>query len=628
MTYIKLFLASSIEEFREERLELRAFIETLNKSCRPKDVTLELTVCEDMSNAMAKDRKQEEYNAEIRDSQYFYLLLGSEVGEYTLEEFNAALEAFRNSGKPKIYIYCLQPGGMEPPRQSVQTFLEWIGKDLGHYYNTFTHIDTVKMNLLLELFRDQIGGGELKLEDGQAVLNGQPVLSMENIPLYSKNETVQRLLAEKKRLDRELAALAALGDDEDARGMRLEKDAQRSRTAEQLHALEMDVLGLYQEIAEKRQAGRRMTVREAKAIEYADAGNYEAAKEVLRGQWKEDVRHAEEMADGIRDRIRGYIAERRLLVRMLKTSGVTADSETEILGAYEEIAELVRKHQAELAALYDFAKFLCDQNRIREGIRAAEQLRSLYSLADGVGDADLAKLCNLLGILYSRNGSFSKAEEQYRQALEIRIRLAEGDPAAYESDVGRTCNNLANLLKDTKHHEEAEALYQQALEIYRRLSKGDPAGYAHDVGRTCNNLAILLSGINRPEEAEALYREALEIRRRLAERNPAAYESDVGAACNNLANLLSDVDRPEEAEALYREALEIRRRLAERNPAAYAPDVGRTCRNLANLLRKTNRPEEAETLYREALSIFARYPYLSQQADRVRGILGKNYADP
>ena len=150
MTYIKLFLASSIEEFREERLELRAFIESLNKIFRPNDVCFELTVCEDMSNAMAKDRKQEKYNAEIRSAQYFFLLLGSEVGNYTQEEFDVALKAFQNSGTPKIYTYCLQPEGMGPPRESVQNLRERMDREHGHVYSTVTHSDSVKMNVLLE----------------------------------------------------------------------------------------------------------------------------------------------------------------------------------------------------------------------------------------------------------------------------------------------------------------------------------------------------------------------------------------------------------------------------------------------------------------------------------------------
>ena len=73
MNYIKLFLASSIVEFEREREELRAYIKSLNDIYVRRDIYFELIACEDLPKHVAKDRKQEEYNAHIRDSQYFYV---------------------------------------------------------------------------------------------------------------------------------------------------------------------------------------------------------------------------------------------------------------------------------------------------------------------------------------------------------------------------------------------------------------------------------------------------------------------------------------------------------------------------------------------------------------------------
>ena len=85
MRTIKIFLASSVVEFKEERQELAAFANSINKKIVKRDIFLEMIMCEDLSNAMAKERKQDEYNEYIRDSDYVLMLFGKTVGKYTIE---------------------------------------------------------------------------------------------------------------------------------------------------------------------------------------------------------------------------------------------------------------------------------------------------------------------------------------------------------------------------------------------------------------------------------------------------------------------------------------------------------------------------------------------------------------
>ena len=71
--YIKIFLASSIAEFEHERRELGDYIRSLNDIYVERGIYFQLTICEYLSNAVAKKRKQDEYNQSIRDSQFFYI---------------------------------------------------------------------------------------------------------------------------------------------------------------------------------------------------------------------------------------------------------------------------------------------------------------------------------------------------------------------------------------------------------------------------------------------------------------------------------------------------------------------------------------------------------------------------
>ncbi len=154
----------------------------------------------------------------------------------------------------------------------------------------------------------------------------------------------------------------------------------------------------------------------------------------------------------------------------------------------------------------------------------------------------------------------TEAETAYREALEVRRKLAVEQPQVYESDVATTLNNLGNVLRDLRRLTEAETAYREALESYRKLAVEQPQVYESDVAMTLNNLGTVLSDLRRLTEAETAYREALESYRKLAVEQPQVYESDVATTLNNLGNVLSDLRRLTEAETAYREALEVCRR--------------------------------------------------------------------
>ena len=210
MKTIKLFLASSIVEFEHERKELGDYIRTLNDHYMEcgSDIYIKLEVCEDLSNALAKERKQEEYNKKIRESDFFYILFGKAAGEYTIEEFDVALEHFKETESPRIYTYFQKlPDGVEAA-DSVKRFMERLDKELGHYYSQFSHIDSIKLNMLIEITRSKAVSGKLDIKDGKALLNGKEMLSLDNVPIFRNNEELQKLREEIGALRKERAELA------------------------------------------------------------------------------------------------------------------------------------------------------------------------------------------------------------------------------------------------------------------------------------------------------------------------------------------------------------------------------------------------------------------------------------
>ena len=512
---IKIFFASSTTEFAHDRQELKAFIGSINDIYSQRGIYLRFDICEYVSNAVADKRKQDEYNQLIRDSQFFYVILGKKVGKYTAEEFEIALDSFKKKQTPKIYTYFKQLPA-EKIEQSVLDLKKRL-EDLEHFYTYFSHFDTIKLNILLELTRADDVNVSVSLEEGMLKLEGQSMLSMENIPIYSKNEAVQRLLNEKEELEDEFATLtrmaASMHDDPTCMRMQLKNSEKRNAITEQLHTLETDILGLCRLANEKRSMAQHLNWREKKALSFIDEGNYEAAKNLLRDRtWKQEVANAEETVDLAMEPIREYISGQNTLIDTIKTGGITEDSAEEIEAIYEEIIALCEKYNIMLTTLYDFAGFLEEQNKYTKAVRIAERLKHYYDSPNAqVSMSEKSSLLNLLGILYYSLHRFPEGDAAYREALKIRRSLAKENPAAFMPDVATTCNNLAALLAHQHSPEEAEQLYREALNIRRSLAKDNPAAFIPYVAMTCNNLANLLAGKRNFTESRSLFEEALDI---------------------------------------------------------------------------------------------------------------------
>ena len=149
-------------------------------------------------------------------------------------------------------------------------------------------------------------------------------------------------------------------------------------------------------------------------------------------------------------------------------------------------------------------------------------------------------------------------------------------------------------------------MYKSALEIRKRLTDTNPQAYEPDLAQSYNNLANLYSDIRRLTESEKMHKEALEIRKRLADANPQAYEPNLAASYNNLAVLYSDTQRFTESEQMYKDALDIYKRLADANPQVYEPNLVTSYHNLAILYYDTQRYVESEQMYKAAIAIYER----------------------
>jgi serine/threonine protein kinase/tetratricopeptide (TPR) repeat protein len=213
--------------------------------------------------------------------------------------------------------------------------------------------------------------------------------------------------------------------------------------------------------------------------------------------------------------------------------------------------------------------------------------RALTQQRQALGEEHLevARSLDMLGTILHDRGEYTGSEALYREALDLRQRLAGDSPQVAES-----LNHLAISLQAQGDAAGAEPFYRQALEINRRT-----LGPEHpETAWSLNSLAWAIHAQGRLAEAEPLYREALSLQRqRLGDVHP-----DVGHTLNNLGGVRYNLGDFGEAEELWREALAVYRALFGEHAA-----VARALHVLGNVLRQRGRLDEAEPLLREALEM-------------------------
>ena len=527
MKRVKIFLASSIEDLREDRLQVGDFFRQLNEIYLDSGIHFSLIKCEDYDNSIAAAGKQSQYDLEIRESELVFFLFFRKVGQYTRHEFEVALEAFRGRGKPRIVTYFKEVARAEDAVAEVQAFMHLLDREIRHYYSTYGHIDTLKLGILMQIKLLKLDSAQIKLEDGQVCLNGHPVAKAENVPLLRGNQSLQELTEKRRQLRVEMSRLRAafLTDPTpENESAFFDTSAELNRVSKQLTEVERETLALLTTVAEMTSDGRVLTHRQKDALKYFNQGDYGAVCAILKDEERDrELERAKQRAEAAKNEIQGYVEEELLLIKTEMAQGLTAARVRRILDSYRKIMNLVEKHDLDKDALYGYAVFLQDQNHYAEATAVAEKLAWYHSNpAVTVEEEDEADLYNLLGVLYFDTQRHREAEEAHCKALEIYNRLAERNSENNESCFAASYNNLGTLYQATRRYAEAEEVLRKALESYSRLAEQNPNDYQSYLATSYNNLGIVYFETQRYQEAEEAQRKALEIRSRLAAQNPDA----------------------------------------------------------------------------------------------------------
>ena len=626
MKNITVFLASS-DELKNDRNSFHSLVASLDEIFEPRGYRIRCRRWEDFSAFCTGSRTQDDYNRIVRASDICICMFHRKAGEYTIEEFNQALDEYvKSQSHPKTFVYirALIEGEMED--EALKRFKEDLFDRVGHYWCNYATDDAMKLHFVMQLERiipsvsgnaSVTEGNHFKIENGVVSLYGHKIAELDNLSFAAENP-------EYLSLKESIARLRATGVAE-LQPMIDEKQAELYKKRESLNRLESRLFDLALSINKLIGSGTPVSERKRLAIEMFERGNSKGVVEILNekdiaadaAQACKEIEQGKLLVDSGRSLIEAGLQKTRSLAEeyVLRAKALMTDYAEPrrfelACHAYEQGIELTRANlsEEELAkSLFEYGCFLQTNKRYDLAeVRYRENLdiyQRLVPISPQAYEPGLATTQNNLGLLYSDTQCYGESEEMYLSAVEIYQRLSVVDPRVYEPYLATTQNNLGLLYRDTQRYGESEEMYLSAVEIYQRLSVANPQVYEPDLARAQNNLGNLYRDTQRYKESEEMYLSALEIYRRLAAANPLVYEPDLAMVQNNLGNLYRDTQRYKESEEMYLSALEIYRRLAAANPLVYEPDLAMVQNNLGLLYSDIQRYEDSEKMHLSAVEI-------------------------
>ncbi len=488
MTQINIFLASSLEDLREDREALGNYVRKLNDIYLDRDVYFNLFECEQESLAMSiLERKQDEYNRKIADAQLFFVIFFNRAGEFTLEEFDVAYKCFKEYGTPAI-VTCFKQGDGYEPEQSVLDFMKRLDNELGHYFKIYSHIDSLKLSLLMQIKLLNLDV-PIEFDNSQVTVDGHPVLTLDNIPMLLNNNRYQQLKQE--RIDCEKAYFAAklACVDPTSDEVFLSAKKRREKAISALHELEQLLLNISLAVESDGSKGT-LTTRQRTAYTLMEQGCIEEANSVM--DLNDILRDADYNASLIDA---GKVNLEHSVQELLQKAAILMTQQNKLKQNYmwhedlpeevysvfdkaislEETYGLSRKAMREFELLLLNGSYLSDSDddkRIEQCVSIATRYTE-YVEQNGSNE-EIAEAYELMGRIDCEAG-YEEAEAELKKAIEIRKQLAVENPGRYLFPLSMSYRYLGEYYYDYQDEiysgGKAEDAYILAIESYNEAEK-------------------------------------------------------------------------------------------------------------------------------------------------------------
>lgn len=614
MKEIKVFLASS-EELEQDREAFGNFIRRLDNLYEKRGIRIRLFEWEDLDSAYNDERKQDEYNKYIKQSDLFLALFRTKAGKFTVEEFELARDEHREKGLPKPHVYCRDLNEGETEDKTLSDFKKMLFEEMGYFFVRYKNKDGLNLHFVMQLqiFENSLEN-KVDVDGDKLVYEGISVGRVDNIDFFAKNKDFIRMREDLKDLDKDIIKLRLrlekYPEDKDFQIELQEKLNKRNALQEEFEHYRKQILNIERRIIELQ--GQEINEAVKRAMEAFAEGEVNKADIIL-----------SEATQGVAQRREEYIEHKKtgeqmrknlladIYALLLKAETVLSNTEktieeriSEALNAYREADKTAKEIDCPAEKYIDllnkYGVFLDNYAYYEESIEVNLRFIQLSEATNGQNETT-AGAYNNIGVVYNDLGDYDKALEYYNKALEIRKSvLGENhhDTATSYNNIGLVYRNLGNYDKALEYHNKALGIYKSVL------------GENHsNTATSYDSIGIVYGDLGNYDKALEYHKKALEIKKSvLGENHPNTANSynNIGVVYHNLG----DYDKALE---YYNNALEIKKSVLGENH----PDTANPYNNIGVIYGNLGDYDKALEYLKKALGIYKAvlgesHPYTQQ----------------
>lgn len=616
MKKIKIFIGSSIDDFKNERTDLSNFLNVKLKNSFQKNFNIDLDafICENADCGMNSiERSQNKYNRKVEESDIAIFLFGDSVGKYTREEFDTAIKGLSENRNPKVIYPFFK--NLDKEQKSDETRDELI-KELREiketHYIEFNHIDTVKMHILFSLQNQLSDCFELTVEDDCCKLLGENLLELKNISEFSNNDVLNKT---KRRLAQEIKKHKNIKDEHEenpqnfvCRENLIKSAAEIELLKNKIQEIESNTLKYLLGLVPDMENGE-ISQRQKNAFEHMKKGNYsEALEEFDFEETQNEYEHYQILTDQFLKKAETFIEDDKTYINILKTQVEDEGRFDEINKRYERIVTIVKKYHVKLWELLEYSAFLRNQYQFRKSIEIAEIYESLSGMSSEKNDEELFGLYNSLAICYKNLFVIDKAEYYYDKALDIGRNLYEKNPLKNGYHLSVVLRNAA-ILNEKINPVKSENLIREAVDIVKHTYNSSDEEYKHFLSMAY----VFIYRLNKHKITEEIkqncFVEAMDMLKDLESENSVKYGKDLASLYGVYADYylhINDLKSAKKYAQMSSEKLEYLNKVF--------PEETRICiaenKITWGLIHVySDEYKESETCYKTAIGIFrALYP--------------------
>lgn len=614
---IHLFLASSITDLKEDRRDIGDFINTLNTIYNKQNIFIHLHKCESESedHTAVKGGTQKCLNDEICESDLCIVLFWHKAGGVTEQELQVAWKEFDIKNNPKIIVFFKSLAEDEVLPDDVRRVMEDVDQRLLHYHREYTHIDSLKLEIITQLQVHGFLRVNMNIENNQVTLSGHNVASTENIPVYSRNDEYKELVEKCRSAEEKCARLKKIHE-KNRDNTRAQRDYQKAiiekeRAQEDLKRVSDEILNIGTRIA-KTISNSTPTERICKAIQCFDRGDFDGVLDILppdeidKGFYEADV-----WEENAKMKRLSSIEEYRIRISALEAQGKWKEVQED----YERVTGYVESSlTAPKTIMLEYARFLFQQKNYQKSLNVCIRLQAaLVQFSKAVSEEDTSELYDLQGELYYETEQYEKAESFLLKAIELRKVNVE---PRLESDmlIAESCVKLAKVYFKVTRYFESEALYMQTLERYKAYDTDAIESVDVEIARVSMALGDLYYMINRHEDARKLFLKAYHKYTELVNSGDKRYIEKLAESCDKIAFLDIIIYSHCKKERYYVQAMKIKQLLTQQDPVTYFLFLERILKKLGQYWI-----ENGDETYGNMFQ---------QEADRIVSVIqNKQYAD-